>query len=302
MIRSIRILRNFFRIITNTNDMKKTINYMLITISSFVYGVAVSLFLEPNHVISGGFTGLAMIFTQLFKVPTGTLLFLMNIPILLIGWYKFGLRFILSTAYATIMVSVFTDLLSDVKPLTHSMFLGAIMGNVLIAISLAVIFYANATTGGMDIVVRLLRIRYPHIKSGNLFLYADILIIGIYIVLFRNIDAAIYALIGVTVMSMVFDRVLYGHDEAKMLFIISSQAEEITSHILDEMKIGATLLIGKGAYTGCNQKIILCVVRKNRFAKIEEIIKKVDCNVFMIVANSTEIFGEGYKDLFAEKL
>lgn len=151
--------------------------YILITIATFFYGVGVTLFLDPNNIIPGGVTGVAMIISRFIPVQTGTLILIINIPILYIGLRKFGFRFLISTIYATVAVSFFTNILEPYGALSNSMLLAALMGNVLIAISLVVVFRLGATTGGMDIIVKLLRIRYPHIKTGNLFFMTDIVII-----------------------------------------------------------------------------------------------------------------------------
>lgn len=277
------------------------LKYFFITIATFFYGVGVTLFLDPNDIIPGGVTGIAMILSRFIPIQTGTLILILNIPILFVGFVKFGFRFIVSTIYATAAVSFFTNILESYGALTHSMLLAALMGNVLIAVSLVVVFRLQATTGGMDIIVKLLRLRYPHIKTGTMFFLVDIVIICIFGILFQNIDAAIYALIGIVVMSMVFDNVMYGRDEAKMIYIISDYSNIIAKRILEEVNIGVTYLGGQGAYTGKKQSIILCVMRKNISIRVEEIVKETDMNAFLIITNATEIYGEGYKDISAGK-
>lgn len=278
------------------------VKYMIITVASFFYGVGVTLFLDPNNVIPGGVTGIAMILNRFTNVPIGTLILIINIPILLLGLKKFGIRFLISTIYATAVVSFFTDLLQPYGALTDSMLLSSLMGNVLIAVSLAVVFRMGATTGGMDIIVKLLRLRFPHIKTGTLFFLADIVIICSFGILFQNMDATIYALIGIVVMSVVFDNVMYGRDEAKMIYIVSDYSNMIAKRILSELDIGVTYLEGQGAYSGKRQNIILCVMRKNKSIRVEEIVKETDRNAFLIITNATEIYGEGYKDISAGKL
>ncbi len=282
--------------------MHIALRYLIITIAAFFYGAAVTLFLDPNNIVPGGVTGIAMIISRFTDMETGTLIILINIPILLIGLKKFGFRFLCSTIYATVMISVFTNLLKNITPLTDSMFLAAFMGNLMIAVSLGVVFKCHATTGGLDIIVKLLRLRYPHIKTGKLFFMADILVICIAGVVFSDMDAAFYAFIGILVMSIVFDLVLYGKDEAKLIYIISEKSEKITERILTEMDCGVTFLKGRGAYSNKEREVILCVVRKNFSPKIEGIVKETDSDAFMIISSATEIYGEGYKDIFAEKV
>ena len=278
------------------------LKYLIITVASFFYGVGVALLLDPNNIIPGGVTGIAMIVSRFLQIQTGTLIIILNIPILLIGLKKFGFKFIFSSIYATFVVSFFANILESFPPITNSMFLASIMGNIMIAVSLAVVFKCDATTGGMDIIVKLLRLKFPHIKTGNLFLYIDIFIICFFGILFQNMDAAFYAFIGIMVMSVVFDMVLYGRDEAKMIYIISEHSQTIAKRILDEADIGVTFLSGQGAYSGNKRNVILCVVKKNISIKVEEIVKQTDATAFMIITNATEIYGEGYKDIFAQKV
>lgn len=282
--------------------MHIVLRYLIITIAAFFYGAAVTLFLDPNNIVPGGVTGIAMIISRFTDMETGTLIILINIPILLVGLKKFGFRFLCSTIYATVMISAFTNLLKNITPLTDSMFLAAYMGNLMIAVSLGVVFKCHVTTGGLDIIVKLLRLRYPHIKTGKLFFMADILVICIAGVVFSDMDAAFYAFIGILVMSIMFDLVLYGKDEAKLIYIISERSEKITERILTEMDCGVTFLKGRGAYSKQEREVILCVVKKNLSPKIEGIVKETDSDAFMIISSATEIYGEGYKDIFAEKV
>ncbi len=278
------------------------IKYLIITIASFFYGVGITLFLDPNNVVPGGLTGISIIISRFISLQIGTILLVLNVPIFIIGLKKFGFRFLFSSMYATMAVSIFTNVLKDNTPLTNSMFLASIMGNVLIAVSLAIIFRMEATTGGIDIIIKLLRLKYPHIRTGNLFLIADITIICFSGFVFKDLDAVFYAFIGVFILSIVVDTVLYGRDEAKMIFIISDHGEMIANRLLKEVNIGVTYLNGQGAYSGRKRNILLCVVKKNVSIKVEDIVKETDSTAFMIISNANEIYGEGYKDIFASKL
>ena len=237
-------------------------DYVMITVASFVYAVSVSLFLDPNSLAPGGITGIAIILNRLFGIETGTWMLLINIPILLIGIWKFGLRFILSTIYCTAMTSLFTNLLTPVGAVTVDPLLASLCGS---ALTDAVIVIASAFV-------------------------------------FQNIDKALYAGIVVIVTSVVLDVVLYGRDEAKLIYIISDHAEKIAGRLLEELDIGVTYVQGSGAYSGKEKSVIMCAMKKNISPKAEEIVKEEDPLAFMIVTSATEIFGEGYKSYFSEKL
>ena len=276
--------------------------YLIITLASILYGAGTSLFLEPNELVPGGLTGIAMILNRFIPIGTGTFFLIMNIPIIILAWYKFGGKFIVSTLYAVGCVSVATDLFTGMPAVTKEPLLAVFMGDILIAFSIATIFKCGATSGGADIIIKLLRLKYPHIRTGRLFMIFDISVVALSGILFRNIDAALYAFIGIFVMSAVMDLVLYGQDEAKMVFIISEKFEILASKIMSDVDAGVTFLTGRGAYTKKEKEVILCVVRKAVYPKVEEIIKAEDPAAFLIVTHVHEIYGEGYKDIFANKV
>ena len=230
------------------------------------------------------------------------LIFGSELPILLIGIWKFGLRFILSTIYCTAMTSLFTNLLTPVGAVTTDPLLASLTGSALMAVSMGWVFKAGSTTGGTDIIIKLLRLKFPYLKTGALFFLTDVVIVIASAFVFRNIDKALYAGIVVIVTSVVLDVVLYGRDEAKLIYIISDHAEKIAGRLLEELDIGVTYVQGSGAYSGKEKSVIMCAMKKNISPKAEEIVKEEDPLAFMIVTSATEIFGEGYKSYFSEKL
>lgn len=286
---------------------KKTIkrrikDYIVITIAAFVYASAVSLFLDPNSLAPGGVTGISIILNRIVGLETGTWIFLINIPILILGIWKFGFAFILSTIYCTLLSSFFINLLTPFGAVTTDPLLAAVAGGTLIAIGLGWVFKAGGTTGGTDIIIKIIRLKNPHLKTGYLLLLIDTVIVTASAFLFRNIDRALYAGIAVFFTSVMLDLVLYGKDGAKMIYIISDNSEKITKRMLEEIDIGVTYIQGKGAYSGKEKQVILCIVKKQILAKAEEIVKEEDPLAFMIVTSATEIYGKGYKSYFSEKL
>ena len=290
-----------------TYEEKKTVkrrilDYTAITIAAVIYAVGVSLFIDPANLAPGGLTGIAIIVGHLSGLETGTLIFVLNVPIMLLGLWKFGWRFMLSTLYCVALTSFFTNLLAPFGAATDDILLAAIAGGTLTAVSIGVVFKCGATTGGTDIVIKLLRQRFPHLKTGALFMLTDVCIVSISAFVFRNLNAALYAAISVATTSAVLDFVLYGKDSAKMIYIISDRSEEITARILKELDIGVTYMNGVGAYSGKEKKVIFCVMRKALEPRAEQIVKEEDPDAFMIISSATEIFGEGYKSYFSERL
>ena len=284
---------------SKTEWLKK---YIIITVGAFVYAAGVSLFIDPNNMAPGGVTGISVILSRVIPVSTGTLIMLLNIPILVFAIWKFGLGFTISTIYATALISAFTNILSLFPAATCDRLLAAIAGGILSALSIGVIFKAGATTGGMDIIVKALRLKLPHLKTGNLFFIADAIVVTLSGIVFRDIDAALYAAITVSTSSFMLDVVLYGRDEAKLLYIISSKPQEITARLLKELDIGLTLIDGRGAYSGDEKQVLMCAVKKPVFPRVENIVREEDADSFMIITSASEIFGEGYKSYFSERI
>lgn len=277
-------------------------NYIIITVFSLTYAVGISLFLDPNNLAPGGVSGISIMLSRITPLPTGTWIILINIPILALGLWKFGLKFLISTIYCTVVSSLFTNMLSSFGALTSDKLLAALAGGAILAVSLGMIFKAGATTGGVDIIVKVLRLRYRHLKTGNLYLMMDAAVVTLSGIMFRNLETALYAAVTIFVNSVVLDTVLYGKDGAKMIYIISDHSKQITERLLADLDIGVTSLHGEGAYSGKEKEVLMCVMRKPLAPKAQQIVKEEDAEAFMIVSDATEIFGEGYKSYFSERL
>ena len=278
------------------------LDYMIITVAALVQAAAISLFLDPNNLAPGGVTGISIILSKITGIETGTWILLLNVPILAIGLWKFGLRFLMSTLYATALVSAFTNLLASFGPLTEDKLLAALAGSILMALGLGWVFKAGATTGGTDVIIKLIRLKVPHMKTGALFLITDLTVVAIAGLVFKDLNVTLYAGIAVAITAYALDFVLYGRDGAKLVYIISDHAEQIAKRILEEMDAGVTFIDGKGAYSGKKKNVILCVVKIQLEPRAEEIVRQEDPEAFMIVTSATEIYGEGYKSYFSEKL
>lgn len=281
---------------------RRSKDYFVITIASFIYAIAVSLFLDPNLLAPGGVTGIAIMLSMYTGMETGTWVLLINLPILAVGMWKFGMRFLLSTLYCTAVTSLFINALAPIGAVTTDPLLASLAGGALMAIGIGLVFKAGATSGGTDILIKLLRLKYPFIKTGALFFLTDACIVALSGVVFQDLDVALYAGLVVVINSLLMDVVLYGRDEAKLLIIISDCHEEICRRILEEMDIGVTFLEGSGAYSKKGKSVILCAVKKQHSYRAEEIVRQEDPSAFMIITNATEIYGEGYKSFFSEKI
>ena len=283
---------------------KRLKEYLIITFAALIYGVGTSLLVDPNNLAPGGMTGLAIVLNRLVGIGTGMWFLILNIPILLIAIMKFGIRFTISTIYATTMISVFTDLCTKYfgQYIIHDMILAVTIGSAMTAVAIGLIFKCHATSGGTVVIIKLLRLRYPHIKTGILYIMTDMIVLVIAAIVFNDLAAAMYSFLSVLVVSAVVDFVLYGRDGAKLIYIISDRPDIITARLLDELDIGATHVFAQGAYSGEKKKVIMCAIKKRLSPLAEDIVREEDPNAFMIITSASEIFGEGYKSYFDERM
>lgn len=286
--------------------MSKTkikIKYAVFIIAgAILYAAGISLFLDPNQLAPGGLTGIMIMVSRFLPVKVGTLVFIFNIPIMALGIWKFGLKFFATTIISVILSSLFMNILTPFGPLTREPILAAATGGSLLAIGLGLTFKAGATTGGMDVIIKLLKLKYRHIKTGRLYLMVDSVIVAASAIVFQNIDTALFAGVAVLINSIVFDVVLYGSDSAKLIYVISDNKDIIAKRFLEELDVGVTYIQGSGAYTGNDKKVLMCAMRKQSLPEAQEIVKQEDHQAFMIVTSATEIFGEGFKGHDSERI
>ncbi len=270
-------------------------NILYIIIGSFVYAVALSLFLTPNKIAPGGVSGISIMLNHITNIGVGVFLFIINIPLLIIGLIKLGKSFFFGTMASILLTSILTDFLAKLPPLTDNVMLSALGGGASLAIAIGLIFKAGFTTGGTDIIVRLIKLRHKHLKSGMIFMVVDGIISIASGIVFRDPDYALYALLALIVSSIVLDIVLYGSDEAKLVYIITKKEKEITEYILKTLDRGCTLLDCEGAYSGEKRQTVMCAIKKRDLPQLQEYILQTDRDSFMIVTSASEIYGEGYK-------
>lgn len=281
---------------------KRLKKYVMITVAAVIYAIAISLFLDPNNIAPGGMTGVAILINRFVNVKVGTINLLLNVPIVLLGLWKFGFSFIFSTMYALGAITVFTNYLARYGAMTDDLLIASVIGGGLLAVALGLTFRAGATTGGSDIIVKILRLRWKHIKTGVIFFTLDFMVIIASWIVFQDMTVAFYAGIAVVMDMVVMDIVLYGPDEAKLIYIVCDDTASMRQRICEELDITATILHGEGAYTNEQKEVLMVVTRKQMAPMLEEIVKEEDKSAFMIVSSANEIYGEGYKDIMKDKI
>lgn len=275
---------------------------LTITLGCIIYSVGLSLFLDCSRLVAGGFSGLAMLLARIlpFRINTGLIVIILNLPLFVVGLVVFGRRFLFNTVFATVCYSLLVLLLENVLrpylPLTDNLLLTSIFGGVISAIGLAIIFRCGATSGGTDIIVRLLRIKLGDLSFGTMFLVFDILVLVVQFVVSRDIELTLYSALAVAIEDIAFDKILYGFDEAKLFYIISKDPDPIRQDVLQKLNAGVTILDGVGGYSGENKKVLLVAIKKHNYSKLKQIVKQRDPDAFVIVCSANEIFGEGFKN------
>ncbi len=272
------------------------LDILICSAGAFIYAIGVNCFVSSNEISSGGATGLAILANYLWDFPIGTAMFVINIPLFIISFIVFGKSFIIKTLFSTFMTSLFIDTGALFMPVYEGdKILAALFGGVFMGIGLGVIFTRGSTSGGTDIMGRLLKKALPHLSMGRLIMICDLFVVLLSGVVYKNIESILYATIVFFVSSKSIDLVLYGSDSGKMMMIISDNAEEIAKAITSETPRGVSILPVQGAYTGKAKHMLLSVVRPHEVAKMRKIVKRFDEKPFIIISDASEILGLGFK-------
>ena len=254
----------------------------------------VSLFLLPNELSTGGFSGIATIVYYFFKVPMGVTVLALNIPLLIIAYFKIGKQLFARSIYGTIVFSLMIDLIDKITPLTHDRFLGCIYGGIFAGIGTAIILKFDASTGGSDLLSHIIRAYKKQYKSSSLILAVDTVVIALNVIFFKNIEIGLYSAIAIFLMGKMIDLIFEGVNFAKVIFIISPKYEEIAGQISASINRGSTGLFSKGMYTDQEKLTLLCVGSRTEAYEMQSIAKEIDKEAFIIIMNAREVIGKGF--------
>lgn len=277
----------------------KLVKYIIIVLGAAIGAIGFQFFMFPNSIVSGGLTGIAQIINRLTGLPVGVLSIVMNVPLFIIAWRQFGNQFIIDSFIGTALFSVFIDLSSMLNIVaTNDPMLGSIIGGVIKGIGLGAIYYVGATTGGVDIVARILRRKYPYINFGTFILILDAVVISAYALIFHIVESAMYSLICMFVVSKAVDLVLYGLDNSSIVYIVSHQTDVIVQEITSgNLHRGVTLLHAEGAYTHEERQVIMCVIKRPQIAEIRRLVRTIDDKAFLVVTDAKNVFGNGFDSI-----
>ena len=278
--------------------MKKKIilDYLIITLGTAIFALSVHVFTAPNNIAPGGVTGLATAISHLTSVPLGTLFFVFNIPLIALGFWKLGKDFIVKTLYSIVLFTLLTDFAFARLYCYHGeLIIVSIFGGILAGAGLALVFLRGGSTGGTDIVNRIIGRKFPSIKLGNIVMATDAVVIIFACFIFRNIESALFAVVTIFVQSFAMNKIIYGLDTGKHVQIITEFPEKIAKEIHDTLGRGATIIAAKGSYTSQEKFVLLAAVRNNQFYTLKQIVKECDDKAFIIVSDASEVLGEGFK-------
>ncbi len=270
-------------------------DFLIITIGCFIMAMGTSLFLLPNQLSSGGFAGISTILYYLFKLPLGTTMFFLNIPLLIWAFFKISKELFFKSIIGTIVLAVFIDLLDTVKAFTDDRLLACIYGGILNGIGTALVLRATASTGGTDLLTYIVRKYKPHFQTATLIVVVDTIIVFLNVLFFNKIEVGLYSAIAIYLMGKLIDIVFEGVNFTKMMFIISKDYREIASKVGKELDRGSTAIYAKGMYTREKRMMLLCVGTRTEIAKIKMIAIEIDPKAFIITANARETWGKGFK-------
>ena len=268
---------------------------------SVCYAVAIGMFSDPNDIAPGGLTGVAILLNYLFDwIPVGVATIVMNVPLLIVSWFVLSKYMVVRTLWGILLSSVLTDVLT---PYVSGLFLVSdgrnpllvcIFGGALLGLGVGLIMRRGGTTGGSEVISRLLEKKYPHMSVGTLILGVDAIVITLSAVVYGRVEQALYAVVFVFVGSQIIDRVVYGGRSGKMVMIMSKKQPEITEAIMHKVNRGVTLLKSQGGYSGQDQNTMLVAVRKDEVFRLRKTVFDIDPDAFLMMLTTDEVRGMGF--------
>ena len=275
---------------------KSIFEILKIAVGGFIFAVSFNVFVAPNSIAPGGLNGLALIVNHLFNyLPVGVLYLIFNIPMFFISFRHIGGEFFKNSIIGAVLLSIFIDLTAFMPQYTDDRLIAAVFGGLICGAGLGIIFLSNASTGGSDILSRVLNRRFQSIKIGRFILMSDAVIVALAAVIFKNVNTALYSAVFIYISSMAVDMVIYGTETAKVAYIISAEYENISAEISQRLGRGGSFLDITGSYTGNKQNMIMCAVKRSQMGTLKQIVDKYDKNAFFIIVNAHEVIGEGFE-------
>ena len=280
--------------------MKKGLLLQLKRYAAIVFGVllvafAISVFYTPNKIVSGGVSGISTILFHTFGIQPGVSFAVINIVLLILAWKFLGFSFVKDTLLGAALLSVFVQVFTYVPPVTSDVFLAAVFGSVLYGVGIGLTLIEGASTGGTDILSRLVQCAFPHVKIGNLLMVVDALVILLSLVVFRTFDLALYGIIALFLASFAINLLISKLNVSKLAFVVSDKGVEISQFLVSHSPRGVTIIDSVGAYTMEERKVLMCALKENELPRFQEEVLKIDGSAFIIYSESQTIVGNGFR-------
>ena len=254
-----------------------------------------ALFLLPNKLSTGGFSGIATVMYYLFDIQMGTTILILNIPLFIISFFKLGKEFLIKTIISTILFSYFLNIFENVYLFIEDKLLASIYGGILVGIGCALVLKAECSTGGTELIANLIRYIKPYIKTANVLVLIDMGIVFWNLLFFKTIEIGLYSFIAIYIVGKMIDVLFEGINFSKMIYIISDKSEKISNKINVEFNKGVTGIYSKGMYTKKDKLVIMCVAKRNDIMKIKQLALEMDKSAFIIIIDAREVYGLGFK-------
>ena len=268
--------------------------YAYLVVGALISALALDLFLAPNRIAPGGASGLGTILLNALGVPVSVTVLAVNLILFAVGFKKFGKKTIAMTFAATLMLSAFIQIFSFLKPLSDDMLLSSAFGGAMLGFGSGLTIASGASTGGTDFLAVILNGSFPHVAVADFILIIDLVIAVLSGVVFKNYSLLLYALFALYVNARFVDRVINGFRFARLVYVVSAKNKQIAEKLVKELDMGVTALYGRGMYSGNEQMVLMCAMRRNEFPKFRKTIEAQDKNAFIILAEANEVLGEGF--------
>ena len=268
--------------------------FIMITLGALFTALGINLFFVPNKIAAGGVSGLATVFYHLFGWPVGVFSLALNIPLFLLGILVLGKIFGIKTFYATIVLSFLIDLTSYMEPFSRDPLLASLAGGVMVGAGLGVIFHYDGSTGGTDIIAKVIHKLIPLFSIGQILLAIDATVVITSGIVFHNYDLMLYAALSIFISARVIDAILIGVNYTNTVYIISREYEQISRRILQELNRGVTELVGYGKFTGDKKPVLMCVLKSRDVLHVKKLVQDLDPKAFVFISVTREVFGEGF--------
>lgn len=269
--------------------------FLATIVGSTVFALGFALFLQPNDMNPGGISGLAQVAVELLGFGSvGSLAILINLPLFILGGVKIGRRFFFGSLLGMTLSNLLIDAFAVIAMPPMEPLIGALYGGVMCGFGLGVVFVSGTSTGGSDILVRLLKLRYRNVPIGQISMCFDAIVVVLTGLVFQDVSKALYTGVTVFICGKVIDMVVYRFDYSNVALVISKEYEAIAKAIGKKLDRGATFLHGEGSYSHRDTKVVLAAVKKQQITELKELVMEIDPGAFVIVQEAHQVLGDGF--------